>query len=265
VSESNRFQDPRHIEAMYRDGERQRQRSSELLRAKVSGDNVNELLAGFAVTYGISEPAIVDIGCGRGSLLMTLAQRCQPSRMVGVDQSGAMLAQVRQRIATVETYRMDFHRLDIQPASFDIAAAANCLYHSPHPAVVLAQVHAVLRPRGVLLVATKSRDSYVALDHLMAHAGVDSAGPAHPSLYSSFHTDNALELIAAKFVIVDSVRQRHDFLFTTPTAAARYAVTVPKYDDCTDARLVADQLARVWPPTGLTMTSDVLVVVAQPR
>jgi ubiquinone/menaquinone biosynthesis C-methylase UbiE len=96
---------------------------------------------------------LLDVGCGLGDDARTLAQMVGAGgRVVGVDQSEAMVAEAKRRAAGVQlpvTYAEgDAHRLDFADNTFDGCRAERLLVHLANPRQALAERVRVVRPRG---------------------------------------------------------------------------------------------------------------------
>ena len=97
--------------------------------------------------------AMLDVGCGTGTLLSEAAKRVGPSGSVrGVDRSVEMLAHARRK-ATAQGVNAGFHegssdRLPFPDASFDVVFCTLMLHHLPAPMqlATVAEMCRVLRP-----------------------------------------------------------------------------------------------------------------------
>jgi ubiquinone/menaquinone biosynthesis C-methylase UbiE len=86
---------------------------------------------------------IADIGCGRGTTTLTLADRFPRARIAAIDLSAAPLTAARNRTGSpgrAAAVHADFHRLPLADRSCDPIVAAFGLYHSPDPASVIAEI-----------------------------------------------------------------------------------------------------------------------------
>lgn len=104
---------------------------------------------------GLVDPSLVvaDLGCGTGAVAASLAPLVH--RVVAVDDSAAMLAVCRGRLAgfpNVEVLEGQLESLPLETASVDAATAILVLHHLPDPAKALGEVARVLRPTGRLVV-----------------------------------------------------------------------------------------------------------------
>lgn len=92
---------------------------------------------------------VADLGCGTGTLVAALAPHLQ--RVIGVDQSAAMLKAARRRAAgmdNVELHQADLESLPLPEASCDAALLVLALSYVSEPGLVLAEMARVLRPGG---------------------------------------------------------------------------------------------------------------------
>ncbi|HUL58627.1 MAG TPA: metalloregulator ArsR/SmtB family transcription factor [Anaeromyxobacteraceae bacterium] len=137
------------------------------------------------------EWTVADLGCGTGAVAAALAGHVR--RVIGVDQSAAMLRAARRRtggLANVELHRAELEALPLPAASCDAALLALVLaYVADEPAVV-AEAARILRPGGRLVVVDlirhadeefrrrmgQARAGYepAALERLLAAAGLES-------------------------------------------------------------------------------------------
>lgn len=266
------FLDPDLTTSLYATPDRLGRRTSALHRAKTTGADATATITTLA-TASTPDPAwILDVGCGRGTTTVALAHRYPAAAVLGVDRSPALLAVVQAQL-TAERCRAglltvaDFYQLPLPTGAFDLAVASFCLYHANAPALVVAEIARCLRPGGQLIATTKSADSYHDLDAVIAISGLDPDATRRPSLYQSFHTDNAAEVIAAAgLVIRRRLDQRHTFRFADLAHLAEYAATCPKYQLppqlTADPVLLAAQLRRRLPDGPAKTESTVTYLVA---
>jgi phosphatidylethanolamine/phosphatidyl-N-methylethanolamine N-methyltransferase len=96
---------------------------------------------------------VLDVGCGTGSLLLELAGRPEPRRIVGIDASPIYAAAAGKRLGDprVTVLAADACALPFPDASFDAALSQLVLQVVPDPAGALAEMRRVVRPGGHLL------------------------------------------------------------------------------------------------------------------
>jgi SAM-dependent methyltransferase len=101
------------------------------------------------------DPALVvgDLGCGTGQITEALAP-CV-TRVVAVDESGAMLAATRRRFArtaNVEVRTGTLESLPLDRGELDVAVVCLVLHFVVEPPRAFAELRRVLRPDGRLLI-----------------------------------------------------------------------------------------------------------------
>jgi len=273
ISPGNAFTHPAATSELYQDESRLAARTSALHRAKVQGRPVAEVIADLAGEH-LAEPRqaiVADLGCGRGTSSRILAERLRPRRLLAIDTSQAMLTAARGRVAdaptTVTYLRADFHRLPLGDATCTVVVAAFCLYHAPDPRPVIDEIARVLVEGGVAIMVTKSADSYRALDHLVAAAGMDTRATRRPSLYGTAHGGNLEALTAPILPIVHVEHEEHRFAFTGLDHVAAYLATTPKYElppaMATDPDAIAMALRSQMVDRPVVATSTITYLVAR--
>ena len=99
------------------------------------------------------EWTVADLGCGTGQTAATLAPFV--GHVIAVDESTAMLAAARRRLAehdNVEVRSGRLENLPIEAATVDVAVLSLVLHFVMDPASAIAEAGRVLRPGGRLLV-----------------------------------------------------------------------------------------------------------------
>lgn len=267
------------VPALYADQARVRRRSAALLDAKVEGRHVGELIAELLHTTTpelTSQPAIIaDIGCGRGHPTRTLTQRFPHARLLAIDASAPMLRAARTHLRAqldTDTHRVaylqaDFHHLPFADAAYHAAVTAFCLYHSPHPARAISEIARCLIPGGVVVLVTKSADSYHELDDLVAATGLDPDATHHPSLYETADSTRLPTLTATALTVEAVLHDQHVFQFRDAHHLAEYLITVPKHQLPEPLRTapgaLADELRRRRGDGPATTTSTITYILAR--
>ncbi|HTN84646.1 MAG TPA: class I SAM-dependent methyltransferase [Sorangium sp.] len=110
-----------------------------------------------AALEGAGPFTILDLGCGPGRDLA--AFRAAGHTPVGLDGS-ARFVEMARRHAGCEVLHQDFLRLDLGAERFDGIFANASLFHVPSGELprVLRELHAALRPRGVLFTSNPRGD-----------------------------------------------------------------------------------------------------------
>ncbi|MFF4453759.1 class I SAM-dependent methyltransferase [Streptomyces goshikiensis] len=277
MNEPNPFLDPARQHELYGHAARLAGRTSALMRAKTSGHPVPETIVSLVQTHHAQPDrlgVVLDIGCGRGTSSLAIAEQLRPQRVVGLDAAPSLLAQARERAealpdTTVDFVEGDFHDLPLPAGSCDVAVAAFCLYHSPQPKDVIAQIAGVLAPGGLAVLVTKGLDSYREMDRLVAAAGLDPRADQHESLYTAAHSGNLADLAASSLDVIAVVDEEHSFTFDGHDHTAQYLATNPKYELAPglygNPGALAATLHEFFPDQPLTTRSLITFVVAQPN
>jgi SAM-dependent methyltransferase len=139
---------------------RRRARSQEYFRtAATQWDAVRtELFGERAGLTGLlalldAEWTVADLGCGTGAVVEELAPYV--GRVIGVDESRAMLAAARRRLAgraNVELRTGELESLPLEDGELDAAVASLVLHYVPEPVRALAEARRAVREGGRLVV-----------------------------------------------------------------------------------------------------------------
>lgn len=122
-------------------------------RSDVSLDQ-REMVLRWLAALGRTDLDLIKVGCGAGWLCPSLKPF---GRVTATDLSPRVLERASQRVPDVRFVAADFMALDIAPASFDVVVTLEVLSHvADHPAFV-AKLNTILRPGGLLMLATQNR------------------------------------------------------------------------------------------------------------
>lgn len=109
--------------------------------------------------------AVLDVGCGTGTLLSLLSQQPEAARLVGLDYSPAMVKAAAEKFAhlgeRLEAVEGDAEHLPFEEGAFDVLTCCNSFHHYPHQRAAVAEFRRVLRPGGLLLLLDGFRDNWI--------------------------------------------------------------------------------------------------------
>lgn len=117
---------------------------------------------------------MLDLGCGRGRILIRLAQQFPLSDLVGIDLSAEAIAYAQQEAERAGLHNVEFKVADLsdfdvtaEVEAFDIITTFDAIHDQAKPLNVLKGIHRALKPDGVYLMQDISGTSHV--DQDMAH------------------------------------------------------------------------------------------------
>ena len=151
--------------------------------------NIDALLARIEGTPPFE---VLDFGCGPGRDLRTFAELGHVA--TGLEGAAAFVAMARAHSAC-DVLQQDFLHLDLPRQRFDGIYANASLFHVPTSELprVLAELHAALKPRGVLFASNPHGDDVEGWNR-------GRYGAYHaPATWSRFVTDAGFELIDEYF------------------------------------------------------------------
>jgi ubiquinone/menaquinone biosynthesis C-methylase UbiE len=161
----------------------------------------------------VQPDSIVEIGCGTGQLARSVIDASPGVDYVATDLSPAMVeATAALGVPAVVAPADD---LPFAEGTFDVAVAAWMLYHVPDLDAVLREVRRVLRPGGVLVVATNGEAH---LADLLREAG-------GKPLVTQFTSEVAQEVLGRHFTYVTRRDIETRASFDDHAAAAAYLAT----------------------------------------
>lgn len=146
--------------------------------AEDSGQSVLSSLEShiFRLVPGLTESLengidVLDIGCGRGLIMMRLAKLFPNSRFVGMDLSGEAIAfacneAARRGLTNVQFIASDASTFDetAEPESFDCITTFDAIHDQAKPLNVLRGIQRALKPEGVYLMQDISGTSHLEQD-----------------------------------------------------------------------------------------------------
>jgi SAM-dependent methyltransferase len=111
--------------------------------------------AGYLLPHLTPGAALLDVGCGPGTITAELADLVAPGRVTAVEISAAALDLARAGVAAHGASNVDFavsdiHALDFPDGAFDVAHAHQVLQHVADPVRALRELRRVTRPGGTV-------------------------------------------------------------------------------------------------------------------
>jgi len=93
----------------------------------------------------------LDVGCGTGALSQTLAERCRPAAVTGVDPSAAFIEHAKAHVRGPVRFLVgDAQSLPLDAGSVDAAVSGLVLNFVPKPQVAVEEMARVVRPGGTV-------------------------------------------------------------------------------------------------------------------
>jgi SAM-dependent methyltransferase len=151
---------------------------------------------------------VLDVGCGAGTTTIAAAEQVAPDgAVVGLDISGPMLAQARQRASgrdTITWLEADAQVYPFEPDSYDVIISRFAVMLFDDPAAGFANLHRALRPGGRLAFVcwqepAKTEWIAVAVGAAMPLVGrpPDLGGPGAPGPFALADAQRTRNLVAA--------------------------------------------------------------------
>lgn len=151
---------------------------------------------------------ILELGCGTGQGIDSLAKRWRQSRIIALDLAEAMLQRARRRGTWLNRPRplcADLEALPLADDSVDLVISNATLQWAGDLARAFAELRRVLRPEGLLMFTTFGPDTLIELRR--AWAAADGGAHAHVSPFLDMH-DIGDALVRAGFAdpVMDAER-----------------------------------------------------------
>jgi SAM-dependent methyltransferase len=129
--------------------------NSEMKRA--TGRLYLDLLESYAVTRG---EKLLEVGCGHGDFLVEAQARGFEVTGVEISPDAAKVAHSKLGNGSILCGEID--QVDLPPQSFDVCILSDVIEHTRNPVRFLEIIHDLLKPGGILFIATPSLDSWSA-------------------------------------------------------------------------------------------------------
>jgi SAM-dependent methyltransferase len=147
---------------------------------------------------------VLDVGCGLGTTTLEAARRVAPAgAALGVDTSGALLAEARRQAAAAGVDSVEFLEADAQvhpfeEAAFDAVISRHGIMFFEDPEAAFANLGRAVRPEGRLVIVCpgdplQTEWVTVAFAAAAAHVGLPDLGPPGAPGPFAFADRNRLE------------------------------------------------------------------------
>jgi ubiquinone/menaquinone biosynthesis C-methylase UbiE len=104
---------------------------------------------------------VLDIACGTGLLLKSLADRADHPELIGIDRVPAMLDAAKTNIGKqAALLEGEAENLPFDDAGFDLIASTNALHYFPDAIAALQEMRRVISPGGNLVITDWCRDYF---------------------------------------------------------------------------------------------------------
>jgi 2-polyprenyl-3-methyl-5-hydroxy-6-metoxy-1,4-benzoquinol methylase len=134
---------------------------------------------------------VIDIGCGEGALLLTLAQIFDQCVGVDVNVEAAKKLMDDQRIRNVSLIQEDFAETAFEEDHFDLVTATDVLEHIPDLSGFSKKIRRILSPDGLFLITIPSENLFYAIGRKFF--GFSQQEDSCPHLYNAKQIMNILE------------------------------------------------------------------------
>lgn len=153
--------------------------------------------------------SVLDVATGPGTVAREVAARVGPTgRVVGVDISGAMLAEARalapaEGAAPLEYIESSADVLALASATFDVAYCQQGLQHMADPHAALRQIRRVLKSSGRIGVAVWAQSPFGLFREVLSTLNLSGGGGPQPTDFGRGADDLAAALRSAGFTDVE--------------------------------------------------------------
>lgn len=104
-----------------------------------------------------SGKAVVDVGCGPGTLLHEVVGKATPARVVGVDYAVAGVERARRAVPRGEFHSRSLYELDLQE-TFDVVLCTEVLEHLSKPEAAMRTLVRLCAAAGVIVITVPDGD-----------------------------------------------------------------------------------------------------------
>jgi len=128
---------------------------------------LNRLVRGWVLAHwpdGLAADArVLDLGCGTGAFLASVAERHPGLELTGLDLTRALLTEARRRVPSARLVEGDAEAPPFDDGTFDVVCALNVLHHLHDRQAHVAVLARLCRPRGTIFFCTFAADRSLAM------------------------------------------------------------------------------------------------------
>jgi len=171
---------------------------------------------------------VLDIACGTGLLLKSLAERDDRPALVGIDRVPAMLDAAKEKIGQQATLlEGEAENLPFDDAGIDLITSTNALHYFPYVTAAVQEMRRVISPSGNLVITDWCRDYFWMR---LLNRILPWTQHAHAQTYTTAELEQ--KLVQCDFEVVSKSRLKINWFWglmtihatpktTTPTSASR--------------------------------------------
>ncbi len=175
--------------------------------------SISETLARLPISQG----RLLDIGCGTGLLLESLANQSPGFQLFGIDPTAAMLAVAKKRVSQSTTLIQAWaEALPFDAQQFDPTISCNMFHFIKQPESALAEIHRVLKPDGYFVITDWCDDYWTCK---LCDLYLRITDPAHVQMYNQRQCRGCLEI--AGFEVLQLESYKISWLWGLMTVIAR--------------------------------------------
>lgn len=115
--------------------------------------SISETIKNHLKTVKLTNPSILEVGCGAGQVLVEITSKIQSSNIYGIDILDEWLIQTKKKLGDKVKLTNGFaENLPFENNSFDYIVCSEVLEHVIDPSVVLAELMRVVKKAGLIIV-----------------------------------------------------------------------------------------------------------------